>query len=183
MIHLNLLFCQGIKKQLGGRWVYVIKEDLDGNKLFKARYVGKGYSQIYVVDYFESFSPTARIESLRVLMQISVQNDLIVHQMDAKSAYLHAPIECELYISQPEGFINSNDNNSDELVWKLKKSLCGLKQSGRNWHFVLKSTADPCVYIRRRDDELVIILVLVDDIISCNSNNLMIEIRYFKSKV
>ena len=74
-----MLFCQGIKKSSGGgggggggRWVYVIKEDLDGNKLFKERYVGKGYSQTYGVDYFESFSPTARIESLRVLMQISL---------------------------------------------------------------------------------------------------------------
>ena len=57
--------------------------------------------------------------------------------MDVKSAYLHVPIECERYISQPEGFINSNDNNSDELVWKLMKSLYGLKQSGRNWRFVL----------------------------------------------
>ena len=89
------------KKAVGGRWVYAVKGDPSGNEIHKARYVAKGYSQLYGIDYYETFSPTARLESVRILMQIAVQNEFMVHQMDVKSAYLHAPIECELYIEQP----------------------------------------------------------------------------------
>ena len=164
-----------------------MKEDPINKVLYKARYVAKGYSQLYGVDYFETFSPTARFESIRILMQIAAYNDLMVHQMDVKSAYLHAPIECELYIEQPEGYKTLNDSG-EMLVWKLKKSLYGLKQSGRNWHSVIhefflennftQSTVDPCVYIRRIEDGIIIILVWVDDIvIAANLNNLMIEIK------
>lgn len=56
------------------------------------------------IDYNETFSPTADITSVRVLMQLAAQYDLKLHQMDVKTAYLHAPIDCEIYMKQPEGF-------------------------------------------------------------------------------
>ena len=121
------------RNSVGGRWVYATKENAEGAKSLKARYVAKGYNQVKGIDYQETFSPTANITSVRALMQIAAQNDLIVHQMDVKTAYLHAPIDTEIYLDQPEGFeVKSDDGN--RLVYKLKKSIYGLKQSGRNWN-------------------------------------------------
>ena len=81
------------KKAVGGRWVYTVKTNVDGSDKYKARYVAKGYSQQMGVDYGETFSPTADLTSVRVLMQKAAQEDLILHQMDVKTAYLHAPID------------------------------------------------------------------------------------------
>ena len=121
------------RTSVGGRWVYSVKLGPDAIEKFKARYVAKGYNQVQGLDYHETFAPTARITSLRMLLQIAVQYDLIVHQMDVKTAYLNAPIDCEIYVNQPEGFeIESPDG--ERLVCKLYKSLYGLKQSGRNWN-------------------------------------------------
>ena len=75
------------RKPVGGRWVYSIKFDPDGNEKCKARFVAKGYSQLPGIDFHETFSPTARITSIRTLMQISVQYDLVIHQMDVKTAF------------------------------------------------------------------------------------------------
>ena len=124
------------KSAVGGKWVYCTKENADGQKSFKARYVAKGYNQIKGIDYTETFSPTANITSVRALMQIAAHNNLTVHQMDVKTAFLHAPIDTEIYLEQPEGFeVKSNDG--EKLVYRLKKSIYGLKQSGRNWNRVL----------------------------------------------
>jgi hypothetical protein len=121
---------------VGGRWVYAVKLGPKNQEKFKARYVAKGYSQIENVDYTETFSPTARVTSIRMLMQLAIQEGHLVHQMDVKTAYLNADIDCELYVQQPEGFIRAG-NNGDKLVCKLKKSLYGLKQSGRMWNNML----------------------------------------------
>ena len=82
------------KQAVGGRWVYAVKESPDGSETCKARYVAKGYSQVEGIDYIETFSPTANMTSVRALMQVAVQEDLTLHQMDVKTAYLHAPIDC-----------------------------------------------------------------------------------------
>jgi hypothetical protein len=140
----------------------------------KARYVAKGYSQIPEIDYQETFAPTARMSSIRTLLQRVVQNDMIIHQMDVKTTYLNAPIDCELYMEQPEGF----EEHGEKLVCKLNKSLYGLKQSGRNWNNLLheylqkegftQSQADPCVYVRMIDSKrCVIVIVWVDDTAIC----------------
>ena len=123
------------KKAIGSRWVYSVKNDPAGNILHKARFVAKGYSQVHGSNYFDTFSPTAKITTVRVLMQLSAEFDLSVHQLDVKTAYLNAPIDCDVYILQPEGY--EEGEKSDRLVWKLNKSLYGLKQSGRNWNIVL----------------------------------------------
>ena len=67
--------------------------------------MAKGYSQVKGVDYQDTFAPTANFTSVRVLMQLAAQHDLILHQMDVKTAYLNAPIDCETFIEQPEGFV------------------------------------------------------------------------------
>ena len=169
------------KIPVGRRWVYALKAD-PKNPIYKARYVTKGYSQIAGIDYGETFSPTARMESVRSLMQIAIQYDLILHQINVKSAYLHAPINQEIYVNQPAGYSTAN------RVWKLNKSLYGLKQSGRNWHQTLhdylmklgfnKSTADPCIFFKRDGKDVTILLVWIDDIFVATSTiNLMSDIK------
>ena len=88
-------------------------------------------------------------------MQMVVQYDLIVHQMDVKTAYLHAPVDYEIFVEQSEGF------KTNELVYRLNKSLYGLKQSGRNWNKMLheclirndfiQNPADHCVYMKQNE--------------------------------
>jgi len=170
------------KGTVGGRWVYTIKDNPDGHKTYKARYVAKGYSQVKGVDYHETFAPTANFTSLRVLMQLSAQHDLILHQMDVKTAYLNAPIDCDIFMEQAEGFEVVSDCEN-KLVYKLNKSLYGLKQSGRNWNGMLhsyllensfvQSEVDHCVYIKQLADKLIVILIWVDDLIIAASDDLL----------
>ncbi|PIK39827.1 hypothetical protein BSL78_23335 [Apostichopus japonicus] len=172
------------RKVVGGRWVYAVKLGPNDEEQYKARYVAKGFSQLPNVDYNETFSPTARISSIRALMQLSIQHNLIVHQMDVKTAYLNAPIDCELYVEQPEGFAVSG-KNGEKLVCRLKKSLYGLKQSGRNWNSLLhsyfvgesysQSLVDPCVYTKHEENDMTIILVWVDDIIITTNRDSILE--------
>ena len=155
---------------VGGRWVYTLKNNVSGeNPVFKARYVAKGFSQVEGRDYFDTFAPTPRMTSIRSVIQIAAQYDLAVHQMDVKSAYLNAPIDCQIFVVRPAGF------RKPGLVWKLKKSLYGLKQSGKNWNdhvhqfFMdnnfIRSETDPCIYFKTDDDGFVTIILWVDDII------------------
>ena len=162
---------------VGEKWVYTVKTGPNNEETYKARYVAKGYSQIPGVDYHETFAPTARMSSVRVLMQHAVQNNMLVHQMDVITAYLNAPIDCDIFVQQPKCYEKEGENG-EKLVCKLNKSLYGLKQSGRNWNVMLhnhlikegftQSLADPCVYVRFVGDDAntcIIIVIWVDDLI------------------
>ena len=165
----------------GGCWVYTIKEGADGDITYKARFVAKGYSQVKGIDFQETFAPTANIVSARVFCQLAAQYNLILHQMDVKTSYLNAPIDCEIFMEQAEGFETPSSNENERLVYKLNKSLYGLKQSGRNWNMLLhkcliennlvQSSVDHCVYRKEADEEKVFILIWVDDIIIAASDN------------
>ena len=156
------------KEVVQSRWVYTEKLSPNAESQYKARFVAKGFSQKPDIDYHETFSPTANMTSVRTMMQIAAQNNLIVHQVDVKSAYLNAPIDCESYVRQPKGY-EKNDENGKLPVCKLKKSLYGLKQSGRNWNNVLhtylinqgfeQSLSDPCVYTKHLPDSMCIIVI------------------------
>lgn len=138
-----------------GRSVHIIRAD-PKILIYKFRYVAKGYSQIYGIDYFEIFEPMAIVEYVRILTKLVVNFDLLLHQMDVESAYLHAPLKCDVYICQPPGFAKL-DKNGNELIWKLSKSLYDLKQNGRNWcnllyNFLIelcfvKSKVNRCIYV------------------------------------
>ena len=173
---------------VGGRWVYTIKEGAGGDITYKARFVAKGYSQIKGMDFQETFAPTESMVSVRVLCQLAAQHYLILHQMDVKTAYLNAPIDCETYMDQAEGFETPSLNKSEILVYKLNKSLYGLKQSGRNWNMLLQnylleknfvqSSVDNCVYMKEVDKKIVYLLIWVDDIIiAASENRIMNEIK------
>lgn len=172
------------RKLVGGRWVFAIKEGSDGSKTYKARFVAKGFSQEKGIDYNETFAPTANLSSLRCLMQIAAQHDLILHQMDVKTAYLNAPIDCEIFMEQPEGFEISSDDGK-KLVYKLNKSLYGLKQSGRNWNNMLHSyllengyeqnPSEHCLYTKQVGGKMIILLIWVDDILIAASNDMLLN--------
>ena len=163
------------KNVVGGKWVFSIKE---GEKLeYKARYVAKGYSQIKNVDYYETYAPTTKMTTIRMLMQLGVQYNLIIHQMDVKSAYLNAEIDCDIFVEQPQGY---KIPGKEKLVWQLNKSLYGLKQSGKNWNDLLKKefldedfnqgNVDPCMFCKNHGTTTIIILVWVDDILIAASD-------------
>ena len=164
------------KSLVGGKWVYNLKGNPD-SPTFKARFVAKGFSQVEGIDYHETFSPTARMETVRTLIQVAAHRDLDLQQMDVKTAFLHAPIEEEIYVNVPKGYESSTNPNK---VWKLKKSLYGLKQSGRNWNATLhnhlkdngfvQSIADPCLFIKFVNGEIIYLLVWVDDIVLASSD-------------
>ena len=162
------------KKVIGGRWVYAVKLNERGEEIYKARYVAKGFSQIKDIDYEETFSPTARLTSIRVLLQLAANENLCVHQLDVKSAYLNASIDHELYIEQPKGFIKLDDHGN-EFVFKLKRSIYGLKQFGRMWFMLLHNFlldndfsqcySDNCMYVKFHGRDKIILIIYVDDII------------------
>lgn len=171
-------------KTVGSRWVYSIKRGPDESVRFKARLVARGFTQREGLDYHETFSPTARITSVRMLLQLAAHHNYRVRQMDVKNAYLNAELSEIIYLEIPDGS-KSNSNSCDKRVWKLNKSLYGLKQSGRNWNHVLnsflisqsfiQSIVDPCVYTKHVEQCHVILIVFVDDIIIASNDDTLLN--------
>ena len=165
---------------IGTRWLYAIKLGPDGEEYCKARLIAKGCSQVYEVDYLETFSPTPRRTTIRMVMQKAIQEGMIVHQMDFDTAYLNADLDCDIFVKPPDGFME-NPN----MVWKLKKSLYGLKQSGRMWNTLLnkfltkegfvRSMSDPCLYTYFDGKDTVNLIVWVDDLLIAASNQLLLD--------
>ena len=91
------------RKCIGGKWVYSIKPGVDNSPKFKAHYCAKGFVQKHDIDCGEKFAPTCRMSSIRMITQISVQNDFEIHHVDASSAFLHANVDRDLYVQQPRG--------------------------------------------------------------------------------
>ena len=169
------------RNETKGRWVYTLKQGKNPGEIsHKARYVAKGYSQIQGVDYDETFSPTTRLTSIRMLLQKATNENMRIHQLDVKGAYLNAPIDKEIYLQQPPGY--EETSNKGTLSCRLNKSIYGLKQSGRNWYQTLTSylkskgfepgAGDQCVYTKDDPDNTARIIVLfwVDDILICSQD-------------
>ncbi|UYV84554.1 hypothetical protein LAZ67_X002600, partial [Cordylochernes scorpioides] len=98
-------------KPIGCKWVYKIKTESDGTiQRFKARLVAKGYSQIKNVDYFDTFSPVVRYDSLRILLSHAASERMFLKQFDVKTAFLNGELEELVYLEQPEGY--KRDDNS-----------------------------------------------------------------------
>ena len=118
------------KKTVGCRWVFNVKYTPTGLiDRFKARLVAQGFSQVPGDDYLETFSPTIRAESLRLMLAIGAAEDLEMHQIDVVSAYPRSDLHAEIYMRLPEGLSSPTDG-----VLRILKSLYGLKQSGREWY-------------------------------------------------
>ncbi|GKA06348.1 putative retrotransposon ty1-copia subclass protein [Tanacetum coccineum] len=101
-------------KTVGSKWLFKKKTDIDGAiHTFKARLVAKGFTQTYGVDYEETFSPVANIRSIRILIAIAAFYDFEIWQMDVKTAFLNGHLFEEVYMVQPEGFVNPKYPNRD----------------------------------------------------------------------
>ena len=117
------------RKTVGCKWVFKKKTDMDGKvHTYKARLVAKGFSQIPGVDYDETFSPVAKIKSIRVLLAIAAFHDYEIWQMDVKTAFLNGKLAEDVYMSQPLGFVS---NEYPNRLCNLEKSIYGLKQAPR----------------------------------------------------
>ena len=165
-----------------GRWVYKIKHDSNGNiDKFKARYVAKGFKQIEGIEYSDTFAPTSKPETFKILLALSAIENFFLKQMDVKAAYLHPKIDEEVYLEQPKGF-EKLDRNGNKLVCKLKKSIYGLKQAAKNWYQELsnfliqqgfeRSKHDYCLFLKNKENGKLYDLTWVDDlVIAGNSQN------------
>uniref|UniRef100_UPI0030C69137 reverse transcriptase domain-containing protein n=1 Tax=Bradyrhizobium sp. TM233 TaxID=2599801 RepID=UPI0030C69137 len=163
---------------IGTKWVFRNKLNEKGEVTRnKARLVAQGYSQQEGIDYTETFAPVARLEAIRLLISFSVNHNIILHQMDVKSAFLNGYISEEVYVKQPPGF---EDNKHPEHVYKLKKSLYGLKQAPRAWYERLSSFLLQNEFVRGKGDntllcrtyknDILIVQIYVDDIIFGSAN-------------
>ena len=115
------------RQVIGTKWVLRKKRDGNNNVIrYKACVVAKGYSQIGGLDFTETFAPVIRIESIRTLLAIAAFYNLYILHADAKTAFLNGNSDLELYVKQPEGFLNRSYPNK---VLRLRKSLYGLKQA------------------------------------------------------
>jgi hypothetical protein len=121
---------------IGTKWVFRNKQDKHGVVTRnKARLVAKGYWQVKGLDFDKTFAPVARIESIRILLAYTTHHGFKLYQMDVKSAFLNGPIKWEVYVEQPPDFESEEYPNH---VYKLHKTLYGLKQSPRAWYECLR---------------------------------------------
>ena len=98
-------------KPVGCKWFFKKKTDMDGNvHTYKARLVAKGFKQIHGVDYDETFSPVAMLKSIRIILAIAAYYDYEIWQMDVKTAFLNGNLSEDVYMTQPEGFIDSKES-------------------------------------------------------------------------
>ncbi|GJS91424.1 retrovirus-related pol polyprotein from transposon TNT 1-94 [Tanacetum coccineum] len=155
------------------KWIYKVKlDELGGILKNKARLVARGYRQEEGIDFKESFAPVARLDAIQIFLTYVAHMNMIVYQIDVKTAFLNSILREEVYVSQPDGFVDQDNPNQ---VYKLKKALYGFKQASRAWYdlfskFLLsqefsKGTVDPTLFIRRQGKDILLVQIYVDDII------------------
>ncbi|GJS51153.1 retrovirus-related pol polyprotein from transposon TNT 1-94 [Tanacetum coccineum] len=159
--------------RIGTKWVF--RNKLDENGVVsrnKARLVAQGNNQQEGIDYDEIYAPVARLESIRILLAYACALDFKLFQMDVKSAFLNSFINEEVYMEQPSRFIDFIKPNH---VYRLKKALYGLKQALKAWYNRLKAflikhdytigMVDNTLFTKKKDSNLIIVQIYVDDII------------------
>jgi hypothetical protein len=163
---------------VGTKWVFCKKEDEHGVVTRnKAWLVAKGYSQVEGLDFDETYTPVARLESIRILLAYATYHGFKLYQMDVKSTFLNGIIKEEVYVDQPLGF---EDSEYPNYVYKLPKVLYGIKQAPRAWYECLRGflitndfkvgKVDPTLFTKTIAKDLFICQIYVDDIISGSTN-------------
>ncbi|KAJ9552635.1 hypothetical protein OSB04_016680 [Centaurea solstitialis] len=162
-----------LKSVIDTKWLF--KNKRDANNIIvrnKARLVAKGYRQQEGIDYDETFAPVARLEAIRMFLAYAAYKDFTVFQMDVKTAFLYGHLKEEVYVAQPEGFV---DKEHPDYVYVLDKALYGLKQAPRAWYEELskhllskgfkKGSVDSTLFLMKEGEHIVVIQIYVDDII------------------
>ena len=158
------------KTPLMNKWVFALKTDSEGViQRYKARLVARGDQAEEGVDFFESYSPVVRWESIRIFIALTVLLKLVPLQLDVDTAYLYADLEEEIYMLPPPG-----TKLRSGYGYRLKKSLYGLPQSGRNWNKLLHRVLadwdfirlddDYCCYFCKKDGIITLLFIYVDDL-------------------
>lgn len=160
------------RQPIKSKWVFKLKTAPNATSLYRARLVACGYSQVEGEDFTETHAPTLSPQGLRVALSIIASEDLEAVHLDFDQAYLHAPLSEDLFLRQPPGF----DDGSGR-VYRLHKSLYGLKQAGHEWHALLSSAlrnlgfrnceGEPGIWIRSyvSSPKFCLIALYVDDMI------------------
>nr|GEU83118.1 hypothetical protein [Tanacetum cinerariifolium] len=143
----------------------------------KSRLVAEGYAQKERNDFEESFAPVARLEAVRLFIAYAPHKSFTVYEMDVKTAFLYGPLKEEVYVNQPNGFV---DPYHPDHVYCLTKALYGLKQAPRAWYDELsnfliskgfyKGSIDPTVFITKHGEDILLVQIYVDDIIFGSTN-------------
>nr|GEU66971.1 retrovirus-related Pol polyprotein from transposon TNT 1-94 [Tanacetum cinerariifolium] len=165
-------------KPLTLKWLFKNKHDEENTIIRnKTCLVVRGYRQEEGIDFEESFAPVARMEAIRIFLSYVAHKGFTVYQIDVKTAFLHGSLKEDVYVCQPEGFIDADHLSH---VYKLKKALHELKQMSRAWYdklstFLLqndfsKGTIDLTLFTRRFNDDILVVQVYVDDIIFGSTN-------------
>nr|GEZ50198.1 retrovirus-related Pol polyprotein from transposon TNT 1-94 [Tanacetum cinerariifolium] len=160
------------------KWIYMVKLDEYGDVLKnKAWLVAKGYRQEEGIDFEESFASVAHIEAFRIFIANAASKNMTIYQMDVKTAFLNDELKEEVYVSQPEGFV---DPDHPTHVYRLKKALYGLKQAPRVWYNTLtrflldnkfsKGAVDPTLFTRKIGKHILLVQIYVDDIIFASTD-------------
>ncbi|GKD33615.1 retrovirus-related pol polyprotein from transposon TNT 1-94 [Tanacetum coccineum] len=132
------------------KWIYKVKLDEYGDVLKnKARLVAKGYRQEEGIDFEESFAPVARIEAIRIFIANAASKNMTIYQMDVKTSFLNGELKEEVYVSQPEGFV---DLDHPTHVYRLKRLF------------------DPTLFTRKTVKHILLVQIYVDDIIFASTN-------------
>jgi transposase InsO family protein len=159
------------KNVVGCKWVFRLKRKADGSvDKYKARLVARGFTQVYGVDYYDTYSPVARLASFRLILALAARYNWEIAAFDFNSAYLNGKLDAdeEIYMEEPPGY-----ESEEDAVMRLLKALYGLKQAGRKWYKALAEvladlgfrvcSADPGVFVARIMGHILILAVHVDD--------------------
>ncbi|GJS82171.1 retrovirus-related pol polyprotein from transposon TNT 1-94 [Tanacetum coccineum] len=149
-------------------WIEAMQEELNEFEHLMAR----GYRQEKGIDFEESFAPIARLEAIRIFLVFDAHMNMFVYKMDVKTMFLNGNMKEEVYVSQPDRFVDPDNPNH---VYKLKKALYRLKQAPRAWYDMLssllisqdfsKGLVDTTLFIHRDSKEILLVKIYVDDII------------------
>ncbi|CAI5511336.1 unnamed protein product [Closterium sp. Naga37s-1] len=170
-----------------GMWIYRVKRPPGSPPVFKGRYVARGLSLREGVDFFQTFAPTPKMTTLRVLLHVAAQRDYELHSLDFSTAFLQGSLHEEVWLRRPSAFTSTFPPGTQ---WRLRRPVYGLRQAPREWHDTLRSTladlgfqtssADPSLFVRRGSTSFFV-LVYVDDLVFATADR--VALADVKSKL
>jgi len=173
----DLVFLPKGRKPIIGRWVFIKKSD----SRTKAHFIAKGFTQVFSIDYEETFSPVARFETLHLIISLTTLHNWELEALNVKTAFLYDKLDKEIYMQQPECYVIKN---KETYVYRLQKSIYELKQAALKWDKQLHASllkmgfqctsADPETYVKIIGQDIIILLVYVDEALFTGNNKQLV---------